>query len=73
MGGFSLDRFLVKKKLATSTDRLGPPNGGGGLVREMGARQFQGNRSVGEILFHLAPDRFISWIWKPGLKTSLLK
>ena len=29
------------------------PNGGG-FVREMGPRLFQGNRSVGEILFHLA-------------------
>ena len=38
---------------ATSHDRFYPPNGGG-LVREMGPRKFQGNRVVGEILFHLA-------------------
>ena len=30
---------------------MGPPNGA--LVREMGPRLFQGNRSFGEILFHL--------------------
>ena len=39
-----------------NTTDLGPPNGGG-LVREISEIN-QGNRSVGEILFHLA--RFCS-------------
>ena len=39
------------------------PNGG--LVREMGPRLFQGNRVVGEILFHLARNHLTIWFWTP--------
>ena len=48
---FPVVNYTTEIATENTTD-FPPPNGGGVKVREMGPRKFQGNRSVGEILFH---------------------